>query len=128
MLSVPPARTIRASPVRMVRAAESTDWRPEAHAWLTGSAAGLPAMAEDDLVDLIRIEAGPFQRGLGRRRAEVGRGERGEGAAELADGRPHWRGEDDVVVLLRHRLNNPSITPELGLTLADVGVEAFAGV
>src|SRR5215203_2136945 len=130
MLSVPPARTIRASPVRMVRAA-----------------AGLPSMAEDDLVHVGRIEPGPLQRGLRRRRAEVGRREGGESAAELADGSPHRSGEVDVVVLLGIWHERPvsgmgegppgrtgptskirSIAPEFRLALADVGVEALAGV
>ena len=35
MLSVPPASTTSASPVWIVRAAESTAWSPEAQAWLT---------------------------------------------------------------------------------------------
>jgi len=46
MLSVPPASTTLASPVRMVRAAERMDCSPEAHAWLTvkaGRSTGTPA-------------------------------------------------------------------------------------
>ena len=46
MLSVPPASTTSASPVRIVRAAERIDWRPEAQAWLTvyaGRSTGTPA-------------------------------------------------------------------------------------
>ena len=35
MLSVPPASTTRASPWAIVRAADSTAWRPEPQAWLT---------------------------------------------------------------------------------------------
>ncbi len=80
MLSVPPARITSASPRRMVRAAESIAWRPEAQAWLTvnagrsdgeagpeadlaggvRTAAGLAAVAEDHLVDPRRVEPRPL--------------------------------------------------------------------
>src|SRR5579864_4691342 len=46
MLSVPPARTTRASPRRMARAAQRTACRPEPQAWLTvkaGRSSGTPA-------------------------------------------------------------------------------------
>src|ERR1700720_317014 len=46
MLSVPPARTTRASPRRMARAAHRTACRPEPQAWLTvkaGRSSGAPA-------------------------------------------------------------------------------------
>src|ERR1700724_1901935 len=46
MLSVPPARTTRASPRRMARAAQRTACRPEPQAWLTvraGRSSGPPA-------------------------------------------------------------------------------------
>ncbi len=66
-----------------------------------GAAAGLAGVAEDHLIDSRRLAAGPLEGGLGRGGAEVGGRERRERAAELADRRPHRRGEDDVV--RRHR-------------------------
>ncbi len=47
--------------------------------------AGLQDLAEDDLLDLLGADAGALQRGLDRDAAELGRFERGEGAAHLAD-------------------------------------------
>ena len=55
--------------------------------------AGLQDLAEDDLLDLLGVDAGALQRGLDRVAAEVGGVERGEGAAHLAEGRA--RGSED---------------------------------
>ncbi len=55
--------------------------------------AGLQDLAEDDLIDLLGIDAGALQRGLDRVPTEVGRVERGERAAHLAEGRA--RGSED---------------------------------
>lgn len=47
--------------------------------------AGLQHLAEDDLLDLLGADAGALQRRLDRDPAELGRFERSEGAAHLAD-------------------------------------------
>ena len=47
--------------------------------------AGLDHLAHDDVLDLLGLDAGALERGLDRGAAELGRVERGEAAAELAD-------------------------------------------
>ena len=55
--------------------------------------AGLQDLAEDDLLDLLRVDAGALQRRLDHLAAEVGGVERGEAAAHLAEGGA--RGSED---------------------------------
>jgi hypothetical protein len=56
--------------------------------------AGLQDLAEDDLVDLLRVDAGALQRRLDGVAAEVDGVERGQGPAHLAEGSP-CGSEDD---------------------------------
>jgi len=51
-----------------------------------GSASSLPGIAEDRFFDLLRLDAGAFERSLRGDHAHVGGGERGERAPKLADG------------------------------------------
>ena len=55
--------------------------------------AGLEHLAHDDVLDLLRLDVGALERGLDGGAAELGRVERGEAAAELADRRA--RGAED---------------------------------
>ncbi len=74
----------------------SLDRNAGAEGYLTGavgSAVGLAAVPEDHLVDERGLETGAPQTSGGRVRAEIGRGEPGESAAEFADRRSHRRDE-----------------------------------
>ena len=48
--------------------------------------AGLQHLAHHDVLDLLGLDPGALQRGLDRDAAELGRVERGQAAAHLADG------------------------------------------
>src|SRR5262249_48114533 len=70
---------------------------PGLHRGLPGGDLALPGLehvAHDHVVDLLRPDAAPLERGLDRVAAEVHRGERRQSARELADGRPGG-GDDD---------------------------------
>ena len=72
----------------------------------------LAGVAEDDLVDDGGLDSGAPQAGLGHVRAEVGRGEPGQPAAEFPDRCAHWsdqrqpssRSAPGAQGLLRHYL------------------------
>ena len=116
MLSMPPASTMSASSSRIICPPLMADWSPEPHNRLTVSAghfdgharlerdvpgavdrvgAGMQDVAEDDVIDHLRLHAGPLHRRARRNRAEIDRrdvlqlagvvGHRGAGAAEDVD-------------------------------------------